>query len=86
MSVTSAITLQDVYHALASLHKRERRRRLIALIGGQAQMARVAKVDRATVCRVVAGWTGGEAVERTEHVIRESLRQLSNDLEGLWDI
>ena len=86
MSATAATTLQEIYHALVSLHKRERRRRLIAFIGGQAQIARVARVDRATVCRVVAGWTGGEAAGRADQVIRESLRQLSKALEELWGI
>lgn len=86
MRTPAATALQEVYHALASLHKRERRRRLVALIGGQAELARLAHVDRATVCRVVAGWTGGEAATRAEAVIRKSLRMIGKDLEELWNI
>jgi DNA-binding transcriptional regulator YdaS (Cro superfamily) len=85
VTTAAAIKLQDIYHALAGLHKRERRKRLVALLGGQSKIAQAAGVDPATVCRVVAGWTGGAAVERADAIIREKLRQISGGLEDLWN-
>jgi len=76
--------LREVYHVLESMDKRERRKRLVALIGGQSKMARAARVNRSTVCRVVAGWKGDVAAARVEGVIRHSLRTLSPELEQLW--
>jgi hypothetical protein len=81
---SAAIKLQHIYHVLAGLHKRERRKRLVALVGGQARIAEAASVDPATVCRVVAGWSGGASAERVETMIRDKLREMASELEDLW--
>ncbi len=75
----------NVYHALSGLDKRQRRKRLVAILGGQTAIARLAHVNRATVCRVVAGWDGGHAAARVEQVILQQLRECAHGLEALWN-
>jgi len=82
--MSTATMMQEIIDVLHNMDRRERRKRLIALVGGQSRIARSAGVDRATVCRVVAGWEGGVTAAKTDGVIRHALRRISRDLEHLW--
>jgi DNA-binding transcriptional regulator YdaS (Cro superfamily) len=78
-------TLFDEFsQSLKAMERRERRRRLVALVGGQAKIARRLGVHRSTVCHVVAGWDGGTQAAQVDGVIRQSLRKIARQLEELW--
>lgn len=80
----STTLFDEISEALQRMERRERRKRLVALVGGQSRIARRVGVNRATVCRVVAGWDGGTQAAQVDGVIRQSLRKISRNLETLW--